>query len=103
MARYRGREVNSSKSVKDNIKLGQVQRNRGTQLEFPYYFTDVMEFLLKIDQGTEVHRYRAQNLPEMKFFLPGTEVHSSKFVNQIQFGPGTQVQRYTARIIMLFH
>ena len=74
MARYRGTEVHSSKSVKENIKLGQVQRNRGTQLKFHYYFTDLLEFLLKIDQGTEVHRYSAQNLPEMKLFLPGTMV-----------------------------
>ena len=69
-------------------------RYRGTQLEFSYYFTDVQEFLLKIDQGTEVHRYRAQNLPEMKIFLPGTEVQRYTAQNlSIKFNLG-QVQRY---------
>ena len=79
-------------SIKFN--LSQVQRYRGTQLEFSYYFTDVQEFLLKIDQGTEVHRYRAQNLPEMKIFLPCTEVQRYTAQNlSIKFNLG-QVQRY---------
>ena len=37
---------------------------------------------MKIEQGTEVHRYKARNLPEMELF-----------------GSGTEVQRYTAQIV----
>ena len=45
---YRGTKEHSSKSVKENIKMGQVQRYRGKQLEFPCYIIDLLEFLLKI-------------------------------------------------------
>ena len=48
LGRYRGAKVHSSNSVKDNFNLGQVQRYRGTQLEFPCYIIDLLEFLLKI-------------------------------------------------------
>ena len=51
MAKYGGTEVQSSKSVKENIKLGPVQRHIGTQLKFPCYFTYVLEFLYR---GTQV-------------------------------------------------
>ena len=37
---------------------------------------------MKIEQGTEGHRYKARNLPEMELF-----------------GSGTEVQRYTAQIL----
>ena len=96
-----GTEVQSSKSVKDNFKLGQEQRYRGTQLEFSCYFTYLLEFLLKIDQSTEVHRYRTPNLPKMRLFWPGTggtKVHSSKSakenfkLSQIQRYRGTQLK-----------
>ena len=84
----------TAQNLSIKLNLGQVQRYRGTQLEFTYYFTDVQEFLLKIDQGTEVHRYRAKNLPEMKIFLPGTEVQRYTAQNlSIKFNLG-QVQRY---------
>ena len=74
LARYRGTKVHSSKFVKENFKLGQIQRYKGTQLEFICYFIDLLDFLLKIVKFTEVHRYRARNLSEMKLFWPGTEV-----------------------------
>ena len=37
---------------------------------------------MKIDQGTEVHGYKAKILPEMEVF-----------------GSGTEIQRYTAQIV----
>ena len=61
--RYRGKKVQSS-----NFQA--------------IYFSDLLEFLVKIDQGTEVHRYRAKYLPEMELF-----------------GSGSEVQRYTAQIV----
>ena len=80
--RYRGTEVHSSNCVKESFICDQVQRYKGTELKFSSYFSDLLEFLVKIDQGTEVHRYRAKNLPEMELF-----------------GSGTEVQRYTAQIV----
>ena len=60
--------------------MGQVQKNRGTQFKLSqgelylgpgkeiqrytaqsfklFYFSDLLDFLMKIDQGTKVHRYR---------------------------------------------
>ena len=82
MVRYRGTEVHSSNCVKESFICDLVQRYKGTELEFSSYFSDLLEYLVKIDQGTEVHRYRAKNLPEMELF-----------------GSGTEVQRYTAQIV----
>ena len=84
--------------------MGQVQRYRGTQLKFcqgdlfwgpgteierytarsfkVFYISDLLDFLMKIDQGTKVHRYRAKNLPEMEPFWSGTEVHSPNCVKE---------------------
>ena len=80
--KYRGAEVHNSNFVKESFICDQVQRYKGTEFEFSSYFSDLLEILVKIDQGTEVHRYRAKNLPEMELF-----------------GSGTEVQRYTAQIV----
>ena len=80
--KYRGAEVHNSNFVKESFICDQVQRYKGTKLKFSSYFSDLLEILVKIDQGTEVHRYRAKNLPEMELF-----------------GSGTEVQRYTAQIV----
>ena len=82
MVRYRGTEVHSSNCVKESFICDQLQRYKGTELKFSSYFSDLLDYLAKIDQGTEVHRYRAKNMPEMKIF-----------------GSGTEVQRYTAQIV----
>ena len=78
----------------DNLKFGDLVRENprnssiyegGTRVQFSGILS------------TLVHRYRLQNLPNMKLFWPGTEVHSSKICErQHQIGPGTEVQRYTA-------
>ena len=86
-----------------SIILDQVQRYKGAELEFSSYFSDLLEFLVKIDQGTEVHRYRTKNMPEMKIFGSGTEVQRYTAQNlSIKLNLG-QVQRYTAQIFLLFH
>ena len=72
--KYRSAEVHNSNFVKESFICDQVQRYKGTELEFSSYFSDLLEFLVKIDQGTEVHRYRTQNLQNKKLFWPGTEV-----------------------------
>ena len=57
-----------SNFVKESFILDQVERYKGTGLKFSSYFSDLLEFLVKIDQGTEAHRYRVKNLPEMEHF-----------------------------------
>ena len=107
LARYRGTKVHSSKSVKDNFKLGYVQRYRGTQLEFPCYFTDLLEFLLKIDQGTGGTQVQSPKSARDETFFgqvqryKGTQLKICE--RQFQIGLCTEVQRYTARISLLFH
>ena len=47
---------------------------------------------MKIDQGTEVHRYGAKNLSEMELFGSGTEVH--RYTAQIESGRALFGTRY---------
>ena len=61
MVRYRGTEVHSSNCVKESFICDLVQRYKGTELEISSNFSDKLEFHVKIDQGTEVHGYRAKN------------------------------------------
>ena len=82
MVKYIGAEVHSSTFVKESYICNQAQKYKGTELKFSSYFSDLLKFLVKIDQGTEAHRYRAKNLPEMELF-----------------GSGTGAERYTAQIV----
>ena len=94
-----GKEVHRYTAQIESTRALFGTRNRGTELTITSYFSDLVEFLVKIDQGTKVHKYRTKNLPEMELFGSGTEVQRyTANISQGEpfLGPSTEVQRCRA-------
>ena len=109
LVKYRGAEVHNSNFVKESFICDQVQRYKGTELEFSSYISDLLDFHVKIDQGAGVHRYRAKNLPEKELFWSGTEVqkYTAQIVSRralfVTWYRGTKVQSSKFQAIFLIN